>query len=115
MRTELFSNFLDDLDKDASEHSDVFTEEIRQELVGILQEYMDTAHKYAFTMDPENVRLELRQWILTMRVVEFKIEKMTQILESTLDILEGPKRSSRVMKGQLTKKLKEIQKWLATM
>ena len=108
--SKIGDQFLDRLDKDAQDNEDVFSEETKMELIGILKDYAPEARKYVMAMPRPDRDTQFVNWMLTMRVVEFKALKASEALEICSLILNS--NFTKRTKESLEEKLQELKKWL---
>lgn len=108
---KITEEFLDVLDEEERAKVGVLTESKKEELIQVLRDYMPEAQKFLNKIPRQERDKAFLDWILTFRVVEFKVE---HILRSTQKALSAAKnrKYNKATQLQLVNLLKEIEMWL---
>lgn len=111
--SKVSEQFLEQLDNDAKS-IDMLSEEDRQEIVKILRKYSPEIRKSIMKLDRRNRDTQFLNHALTMRVLEYKVERATGVLENVFELLDN-RSYTKSTKESLHILLKELGTWLNAM
>lgn len=107
------TEFVERLTADEQVQSEHFTKEKKTELVEVLREYMPEARKWLMSLPKEERDANFLDWILSMRVVEFKVEQVAECVLKAVKILET-RSYNKSTRNAVEEVLWEINDWVKT-
>lgn len=108
--SKISEQFLEQLDNDAK-NIEMLSEEKCRELVEVIRDYSPEARKFIMALDRKNRDAQFLNWVLTMRVVEYKAAQASDVLAKAFEILNN-KSYTKSTKEKLHILLKELEVWL---
>ena len=108
---KLSMSILDMLDKELVENASVFTGEKQEALVKILADYTPEVHQYIKRLPQGDVPAQFLQWILAMRIVEFKASEALGCAKRMQNTLTNA-RFTKQTRDTLLEDLQELADWL---
>ena len=102
---------MDKLDKEVQDNSDILTEEMRAEFMEVLKEYAPQAKRYVLSVPRAELVDTFVNWVLTMRLVEFKADKSLGLVRELTEIMEN-RNYSKSTRESILSGLQEVGKWL---
>ena len=108
---KMSKSIVDQLDQDLHDGAHVFTQKKQEELAQILSDYCAQALRYIRDIDRDEREQAFLNWVLTMRVVEFKVAAAMDCLEDAMKRLNTGK-FNRKTRDTVSTHLHELKIWL---